>query len=310
VGVVQPRKANDDRGWQASTEFDAAILDAALTTLQSLKLGHGAATDVLAVSFSATDYVGHAYGTEGAEMCAQLIALDHVIGKLLSALDKNGAAYAVVLTADHGGHDLPERNKEHGLPAAERVDAALAARTVGASLAKQFNLPDNALLGRSTYGDMYLSTAVPADKRNAVLDAAVKFYRAHRQVAVVFTKSELMASPPPAGPVDEWTLLERAKASFDAERSGDFVVFLRPYVTPISVGGIGYAATHGSPWNYDRRVPILFWWQGMRGFEQPNAIETADIMPTLASLIGLNIPSGEIDGRCLDLLADENSNCP
>jgi alkaline phosphatase len=309
VGTLEARKPNDDRRWHASPEFDTAILDAALTTLHEMKLGAGPATDVLAVSFSATDYVGHSYGTEGAEMCDQLVALDHTLGKLLRELDKTGVAYAVVLTADHGGHDLPERNDIHGLPAAERVDAALAAREVGAVLAKQFGLNENVLLGRSAFGDMYLSTSVPADKRAAVLDAAVKFYRGQRQVAAVFTKSELIAAPAPAAPVDEWTLLERAKASFDPQRSGDFIVLLKPYVTPIPDGGAGYVATHGSPWGYDRRVPILFWWKGVRGFEQPNAVETADILPTLASLIGLEIPPGEIDGRCLDLMAGTESNC-
>jgi len=309
VGTLQARKPNDERGWRASSEFDAAILDATLTTLQAMKLGSGPTTDVLAVSFSATDYVGHTYGTEGAEMCAQLIALDHTLGKLFAALDKTRVPYAVVLTADHGGHDLPERNDIHGLPAAERVDPALSAKDVGAALSKQFGLADNVLLGRSAFGDIYLSASVPAEKRAAVLDAAVKFYRGHRQVAAVFTKSELISAPPPAGPVDEWTLLERAKASFDPERSGDLVVLLKEYVTPIPEGGAGYVATHGSPWNYDRRVPILFWWQGLRGFEQPNAVETVDILPTLASLIGLEIPAGEIDGRCLDLLAGAESNC-
>jgi len=305
VGVLQPRKASDAGGWQASPAFDAATLDAALTTLHALRLGHGAATDVLAISFSATDYVGHTYGTEGAEMCNQLLALDHLLGKLLTALDQNNAAYVVVLTADHGGHDLPERNKLQGLPAAQRVDPSLAAREVGAVLAGQLDLSDNPLLGRSVYGDMYLSTTVPADKRSAVLDAAVKFYRAQPQVAAVFTKAELIAAPPLSTPVDEWSLLERARASFDAERSGDFVVLLKPYVTPV----IGVGATHGSPWGYDRRVPILFWWQGMRGFEQSNAVETVDILPTLASLIDLTIPNEEIDGRCLDLMAGVPSNC-
>lgn len=309
VGILQPRKPNDERSWRASPEFDTAILDAALATLGAMKLGSGANTDVLAVSFSATDYVGHTYGTEGAEMCTQVIALDHTLGKLFEALDKTGVAYVAMLTADHGGHDLPERNDIHGLPAAQRVDVAVSAKEMGRTLAKQFGLSEDVLLGRSVFGDMYLSTSVPAEKHAAVLDAAVRLYRSHPQVAAVFTKSELIAAPAPAGPVDEWTLLERAKASFDPERSGDFIVLLKPYVTPIPEGGVGYVATHGSPWNYDRRVPILFWWKGVRGFEQPNAVETADILPTLASFIGLEIPAGEIDGRCLDLLAGTESNC-
>ncbi len=309
VGTLHPRMPGDERGWRASPEFDQAILDATLTTLQAMKLGHGPATDVMAVSFSATDYVGHAYGTEGAEMCAQIVALDQTIGRLLDALDKSGVVYTVVLTADHGGHDLPERNDIRGLPAAERVDPMLYARAVGARLAKQFALADNPLIGRAAFGDMYLNATIPADKRAAIRDAAVQIYKTHRQVAAVFTKDELIAAPAPNPPVDEWTLLERAKASFDAERSGDFVVLLKPYVTPIAAVNGGSVATHGSPWNYDRRVPILFWWKGIQGFEQPNAVETVDILPTLASFIGLTIPAGEIDGRCLDLLAGSDSNC-
>lgn len=309
VGVLKVRKAGDESGWRASPESDAATADVALTARTLLKLGEGAAQDVLAISFSATDYVGHRFGTNGAEMCAQLAGLDATLGKLFANLDKTGIPYAVVLTADHGGHDLPERNKNNGLPAAERVDAALSARAVGTVLAAQFGLKENALLGISPFGDQYLAASVPADKRSEVRSAAVALYRAHRQVAAVFTKEELIAAPPPKGQVEDWTLIERARTSFDAERSGDFLVLLKPYVTPIPNSGLGYVATHGSPWGYDRRVPILFWWKGVAPFEQSNGVETADIMPTLASLIGLKVPQAEIDGRCLDLMAGTGTNC-
>lgn len=312
VGTLKLRKPGDERGWRATPAFDAMTLDVALAAFDQMKLGRGPGTDVLAVSFSATDYVGHGFGTEGAEMCAQIAALDATIGRLFAALDKAKMPYSVVLTADHGGHDVPERNREDALPSAERADVALSARAMGAKLAAQFGLADNALIGRATFGDMYLSAAIPSDKRAAVLDAAVSAYRASPQVAAVFTASEIMAAPPPAQPVDEWSLRDRVKASFDPERSGDFIVLLKPFVTPIPamVTGPGFVATHGSPWGYDRRVPMLFWWKGMTGFEQPNPVETVDILPTLASLIGLDVPAGEIDGRCLDLIAGPASNCP
>ena len=284
-------------------------LDAALAGAAQFKLGQGAQTDLLAISFSATDYIGHSFGTNGAEMCMQMAALDATLGRLFATLDAAGTAYAVVLTADHGGHDLPERNGIHGLPAAERVDALLSAKAVSARLAKQYGLAEDALIGRASFGDMYLSATIPPDKRAAILGEAVAIYRAHRQVAAVFTHEELVATPAPAGPVDEWSLIERAKASFDPERSGDFIVLLKPYITPIPDPSSGYVATHGSPWGYDRRVPILFWWKGVTAFEQPNAVETVDIMPTLASLIGLDVPSTEIDGRCLDLQASAQNNC-
>ena len=139
------------------------------------------------------------------------------------------------------------------------------------------------VLGTREFGnDVYLSAAIPADKRAATLNAAYLKYRAHRQVAAVFTKNELIAAAPPSGLVDEWTLLDRAKASFNPERSGDLIVLLKPYVSlyqePKKVDS-DYSASHGSPWGYDRRVPILFWWRGIAGFEQPTAVETVDIAP-------------------------------
>ncbi len=309
VGILQPRKAGDKRAIRASADLDQLTLDAALASMKALNLGRGPATDLLAISFSATDYVGHAFGTDGAEMCTQILALDTILGQLFSALDKTGIPYAVSLTADHGGHDLPERNRTSALPQAERVDAALDPKAIGKALAEKFGLSGNALLGDGAFGDVYLSPAVPDSKRKAVSDDALSYWRAHRQVEAVFTRADISAAPAPSGPPEDWSLMDKIKASYDPERSGDFVVVLKPYVTPIPNTGMGYVATHGSPWNYDRRVPILFWWKGVTPMEQPNGVETVDILPTLASLIGLRVPKAEIDGRCLDLIVGPNSNC-
>ena len=309
VGTLTPRKAGNERGWRATPQFDDMTVDAALASVSALKLGRGSATDVLAVSLSATDYTGHSFGTEGAEMCAQMAALDATLGRMFAALDKSGVRYVAMLTADHGGHDLPERSTVHALPSAQRVVPALFASAVGAAISKDLGISGNALIGRSAFGDMYIAPSVPVAKRSAVRAAAIDFYRAQPQVAAVFTREQIVAAPPPSGPVDEWALIDRAKASFDAERSGDFIVLLKPYVTPIPSSISGYVATHGSPWGYDQRVPILFWWKGAAPFEQPSAVETADIMPTLASLINLDVPRSEIDGRCLDIVAGAASNC-
>jgi predicted AlkP superfamily pyrophosphatase or phosphodiesterase len=119
------------------------------------------------------------------------------------------------------------------------------------------------------------------------------------QVAAVFTAAQIAATPMATTPPETWTLLERARASYDPERSGDLLVLLKPRVTTIETPAPGYVETHGSPWDYDRRVPILFWRKGMTGFEQPLSVETVDIMPTLAATIHLPV-SGQ-DGRCLDL---------
>ena len=105
----------------------------------------------------------------------------------------------------------------------------------------------------------------------------------------------------------EGQIAERVRASFDQQRSGDLYVVLKRYVSPIAEPGIGYVATHGTVWDYDRRVPILFWRKGMRPNDRPDHISTVNILPTIAAEIGL-APPGKVDGRCLN--AVEGVACP
>jgi alkaline phosphatase len=308
VGVLHAREAGDFTGFRTTLAFDRAITDIAIGLLRDLKLGGDSAPDVLAVGLSATDYVGHTFGTEGAEMCAQLLGVDESVGRILTALDATHQPYVVVLTADHGGHDLPERNQLRGIADAVRVDPVLAPANMGEQLAQEFNLPGVALVGVAPFGDIYLAHDIPEALRSRVLEAAKARYLAHPQVAAVFTAAELRRMPRPSGPADEWSLAERFRASFDPERSGDLLVSLKPHVTPIA-DTKGYVATHGTAWNYDRRVPIVFYRPGIAGFEQPLPIETVDILPTLAALISLPIRAGEIDGRCVDLDSGRGDSC-
>ena len=135
------------------------------------------------------------------------------------------------------------------------------------------------------------------------------FSRTHDQVAAAFSAKDIAKMDMPTGPVQNWSLAERARASFHLARSGDIIMMLKEAITPIPGIRPGIVATHGSPWDYDRRVPILFWQKNMRGFEQVMPIKTVDIAPTLASLVGLKIESSEFDGRCVDLDAGPESSC-
>ena len=304
------RIAGDARAFRASPELDGATLALAMALRDEMRLGQGSATDLLVVGLSATDYVGHSYGTQGSEMCLQLGELDRSLGDFFARLDRTGVDYLVVLTADHGGLDVPERIRADGGVPAARVDPALTASAMGRAIGEALRIEGTVLHGGdATFGDMYLDRGLAPAVRTRVLAEAVRRYRAHPQVAAVFTRDELRAAPGPNGPPDQWSLRDRARASFDADRSGDIVVLLHPRVMPIFDTSRGYVATHGSAWDYDRRVPILFWRRGMRGYEQPMAVETVDILPTIASLIGLSIPAGTIDGRCLDLLEGPRSSC-
>jgi predicted AlkP superfamily pyrophosphatase or phosphodiesterase len=264
-----------------------------------LNLGKGAASDIIAIGLSATDYVGHGYGNGGAEMCLQLHSLDRDLGDFLGLLDRSGIDYAVMLTADHGVADIPERTRLKGVAAAARSRADLTPTAIGKAIRAKLGLAGPMLIGESANGDVYLDIALsPTDRRRA-LAAAVAAYRADPQVEAVFTRDQLTRMAVPRGSPDRWTLAQRTRASFDAQRSGDLVVLLKRDITPIANPSSGYVAAHGSPWDYDRRVPILFWRPGTKRNERTEPVATTDIMPTLAAMLGLSVDASKIDGRCL-----------
>jgi len=297
--------------YRGSPDFDGSVIAAATVLLNDLELGQGDATDVISIGLSATDYIGHAFGTEGLEMCIQMGELDRSLGEFFNVLDGEGIDYVVMLTADHGGLDLPERMSLQGVPAAQRIDSELNAKAIGAAVAKQLNIEGDkpVLYADSPFGDYYVSLALSEDQRAEVKESAMALIAAHPQVELVLDRDDILATAISSEAPEGWTLLQRARASFHPDRSGDFVVLLKKAITPIATTARGYVATHGSPWDYDRRVPMLFWRSGIQHFEQPLSVMTVDIAPTLGALIGVDIPAEETDGKCLDLDGGPSNSC-
>ena len=299
------------RIYRGSPDFDASVLEAAKTMLDEHELGRGEATDVLSISLAATDYIGHSFGTAGLEMCIQMSALDQSLGAFFDILDGQNIDYVVMLTADHGGLDLPERMQLQGVATAQRVDADLNAKAIGAAVAKQLKIAGDkpVLHADGPFGDYYVSLGLSEKQRKQVKDRAMALIAAHPQVEMVADHDDILATEVSSEAPEEWTLLQRVRASFHPDRSGDFIVLLKKGVTPIASTQRGYVATHGSPWDYDRRVPMLFWRSGIRHFEQPLSVMTVDIAPTLGALIGVDIPAEETDGQCLDIDGGPANSC-
>ena len=137
--------------------------------------------------------------------------------------------------------------------------------------------------------------------RTQVAEAAVELLRAAPDVAFAETRERLLAEPLPASTANPeiLTLRERMRLSTVAGRSPDIVFAWAPNVT--YGGRVGAAiAIHGTPWEYDRRVPIVFWRPGGTGQERFLPIRTIDIAPTLAHVIDVPTP-GTVEGRCIDL---------
>lgn len=308
------RPADDVKAFRASPAADGAVLAIAAGLIQDMRLGKRAAPDLIAIGLSATDYIGHANGTQGTEMCIQMAELDRSLDAFFDVLDSYGLDYEVMLTADHGAHDMTERQRERAMPTEAHVAPELQTKVVAAAIGKALGVGGPVLLGAES--DVYVDRALPPATRAKVLAEARRRYAAMPQVAAALTRDEIAATPWPTSPPETWTLAERARSSFDPDRSGDLLVLLKPGVTTIETPAPYYVETHGSPWDYDRRVPILFWRKpalsdaqgGPTGFEQPLSVETVDIAPTLAALLGVPMPG--VDGRCLDLDPGPGSTCP
>lgn len=297
---------------RVSPRMDGATLDLAARLVSDMGLGkREEATDLLSVSLSATDYIGHAYGSQGVEMCVQMAQLDTQLGAFFDRLDGMGIDYAVVLSADHGGLDVAERLAQQGLPGAGHADVALTPNRLSAVIAAKLGIKSPTPLVRADgpFGDYFISRDITPEQRARVQDLLVALLRAQPQVAWVFTREEIARTPMPAASPQDWTMRERARASFDPERSGDVYMMLTRAVVPIIEGRPGYTATHGSPYDYDRRVPLIFWRRGVPGMEQPQPVETVDIAPTLAAIVGLKVPEGAFDGRCLDIDGGPGNTC-
>jgi predicted AlkP superfamily pyrophosphatase or phosphodiesterase len=299
--VFNSRLPNGQPGLPYSPLLDELTLEAATHLLQTQELGRRGVTDVLGVSLSATDLIGHGYGTQGPEMCEQLLRMDVALGQFFEQLKQVPGGVIVALTADHGGSDFPERTAERGFPFAGRLDRTIAAR-VNQALKDRFGLEADALVssggGFVVVGADRKAMAEPL--RSQVLAAALDLLNAEPQIAMAVSRDELLAEPiPDSIHPQELSLRERMRLSAVEGRSPDILRANQPGLTNMAPIGVAISS-HGSPWDYDRGVPIIFWWPEAPGEERFMPLRTVDIAPTLANLVGVK-PDGEIDGRCVDL---------
>lgn len=281
--------------------LDELTVEAAIALLTEQQLGRGATVDLLGISLSGTDRIGHRYGSQGPEMCQQILRMDAALGQLMAALEDIPGTL-VVLTADHGGSDFVERLAARGYPEARRMQPGLLGRLNGAVRAR-FALGHDPLKadGANIYvmGD---GAAMPEPLRGEVAAAVAALLRDEPGVAGAFTIDELLATPSAARDThpEGLGLRERIALSTVPVRSADVIFALEPGMTPFPGTVGGYLAGHGTPWDHDRRVPMIFWSADHTGQERTLPVRTVDIAPTLANAAGLDVPA-ELDGRCLGL---------
>ena len=285
--------------WRATPFFDEAIFNAAEALIQGEHIGEGVSTDLLCLGLSATNATEHAYGNCGPEIQDLIRRLDRRLGLFLDRLQKSGKQVVVILSADHGGLDFAERLRSQGIPA-RRLNVEAWMKELQTRVRTQFHL-DKDLLAGGTRG-IYLKKEIaePLGDRHQVLAKIVDIIRGMPEVAAVATYEELAALPEKrfADP-RESDLLYRLKFSAYPGRSGDILFAFNPLV---ELGGPPKydPAQHGTPHDYDRRVPIIFWGPWKPAHRQDPA-STVDIAPTLAHEFNIQ-PAEQLAGIPLDLL--------
>ena len=272
--------------------YDTPVVDLllarlAVTLLEAEGLGSDAYPDLLALSFSAVDSVGHAYGPNGPELLDALLRLDAALGEVLAAIDRwVGLGRAVVvLSADHGVVPFPEYRQLHGLPG-RRADAELllCVQRVGRRLADR--------LGERRWLTPYGTAdeealAASGRTRREVEEAAREELEACPGIERVWTRSELESGGAAADPMGRLFA-----HSFYPGRSPDLFIQVEEYFLPRRLDG----TTHGSPWPYDTHVPWLLRLPGGGRGEVAERVATVDVAPTLAALIATTPPAG-LDGE-------------
>jgi arylsulfatase A-like enzyme len=270
---------------------DAFIGDLAATLVSELKLGQSSdRTEMLAVGFSALDYLGHNYGPRSHEVQDMLARLDRVLGMLMATLDSKVGrdGYTIALSSDHGVALLPEQAEAVTGTAGGRVSLNALGRAIELSLSLHFGRQRfiEALTANYAY---FLPGVLDRIRSNPDAKSAVESaVRAVAGIDRVYWSDDLAPSTSTNDP-----FLRGLRLSYVAGRSGD-LTFL-PRVNWIVTTG---PTTHGSMHPYDTDVPMIFYGRSIKPGRYGGARTPLDIAPTLASIAGITMPRAE--GRAID----------
>jgi predicted AlkP superfamily pyrophosphatase or phosphodiesterase len=286
--------SEDSSGQHSYKKFEATpiandyLIDFAKEAIENEKLGADAATDLLTISFSANDLIGHTYGPYSREVEEVTLHTDRLLAQFLNYLDQKIGLDRVViaLTADHGVAPVPEQ----ALGIGGRLDAKALAETIETALDRQFE--DEKWIISFVNSNVYLDESAIVRRKISTEEierAACQAVLKAPGIAACFTRSQLISGALPP------TMIARSVANgFYSQRNGNIVVVPQPF----HFFGEGPGTTHGTPYSYDTHVPVIIYGAGIRPGIYYGASSPADIAPTLAALLKIEMPSNNT-GRIL-----------
>jgi predicted AlkP superfamily pyrophosphatase or phosphodiesterase len=266
------------------------ITEFAKAALAGEQMGKDQVSDFLAISFSSPDILGHAVGPRSVELQDMYLRLDKNIEDLLKTLDKEVGVgnYTVFLTADHAVAEVPQFLKDNKVPAGY-FNEEYATAKLNEYLATYY--PGKKLIEKISNEQVFLNhNAFDGDPRSTGLDLFVvgelvgKFLMTLEGVTNYYTEAIIKQSD-----FDEGGIKGKIIRGHHPKRSGDIAFVLNPaWFEGNSVQG----TTHGSPYNYDTHVPILFFGCGVKQGASVQYHPITDIAPTVSVILSIMFPSG------------------
>ena len=269
---------------KATAYGNSLTVDFALAALEGEALGKDNDTDVLTVSFSSTDYVGHNFGVNSKEVEDTYIRLDKDLERFFKYLDENvgEGEYTVFLTADHGAVDVPAYLESVKIPAGyldyndrkERFQKFLVEKYGTVDIVE--NVSNNQLFfNKAKLKELGLDIH---EVEQALVDEQISY----PNIAKVYTATTMNST-------DFTTGIEALlQNGFNQKRSGDVIIV--DDIAHIAYSKTG--STHGSGLNYDTHVPLLFFGKGIKQGQTYNKTVIPDIAPTISALLGISFPNG------------------
>jgi len=262
--------------------------------IEGERLGQRDVTDLLALGFSSNDAVGHALGPDSPEVHDISVRTDQALGKLFQFLDNKVGMQnvLVILTADHGVSPAPEVNQARKMPGG-RMPARIVRDTVQSALTKKYGAGD--WISSPAEHSLYLNLDLIREKKldrvevnQTAATAALNIPHVFR----VYTREQLIN-----GAVLQDQVSRRVMNGFYERRGADVYILLEPYWM-FSANG----TTHGTTFSYDAHVPVIFMGPGITAGEFDENITVNDIAPTLATLLGIETPSGSVGRALVEIL--------
>jgi predicted AlkP superfamily pyrophosphatase or phosphodiesterase len=262
------------------------LIEFARLAVEQENLGRRGVTDMLCLSFSVNDSIGHSYGPDSHEVMDITLRTDRMLAEFFRFLGERIGLEncTIVFTADHGVAPLPERVKARGAGvSAGRVDNARLLKTCEAALNGAFGPPADGrrwlLVDESAllfFQDVLREKRVEqAAAENVVRDAL----RTLDFVATVFTRTELAAGRATG------EFAAEMQRSFHAGRGADLYYVMKPFWVDRRTG-----TNHGTPYRYDAQVPLLWYGAGVKPGTYGRPVGVDDVAPTLAGILGVVSP--------------------